>query len=84
MREINAFHKALGHESESITHATAKAEGIMLTGKVNTCEDCALGKARQTNVSKKEVIRSSDFCERLLWTSVHLQQRVSEAGTIGY
>ena len=84
VRETNAFHKAWGHPSESITHATAKTEGIMLTGKFKTCEDCALGKARQMNVSKKVVTRSSVVGERLFWMSVHLQQRVCVAGTIAY
>ena len=72
MREINVFHKALGPPSESITHRTAKAESIVLTGKFNNYEDCALGKARQMNVSKKAVARSSEIAERLFWTSVHL------------
>ena len=84
VRETNEFHKALGHLSESITHATAKVEGIVLIGKFNTCEDCPLGKARQMNGSKKAVTRSSEIGEKLFWTSVHLQQRVWVAGAIGY
>ncbi len=59
-REINEQHKALGHPSEAITCATAHAEGILLKGKFNPCEDCTLGKARQANVSKKAVPRPTN------------------------
>ncbi len=45
-RDINEYHKALGHPSEAITRATAHAEGILLKGNFSPCEDCALGKAR--------------------------------------
>ena len=59
-RDINEYHKALGHPLETITHATAYAEGVLLKGKFEPCEDCALGKARQANVSKIFVPRSSN------------------------
>ncbi len=52
-RDINEYHKALGHPSEAITCAKAHAEGILLKGNFNPSEDCTLGKARQANVSKK-------------------------------
>ncbi len=64
-RDINEYHKALGHPSESITHATAHAEGILLKGNFNPCEDCALGKARQVKMSKKAVPKSTNKEERL-------------------
>ncbi len=64
-RDINEYHKALGHPSEAITHATAQAEGILLKGNFSPCEDCALGKARQTNVSKKAVPGSTNKGEQL-------------------
>ncbi len=64
-RDINQYHKALGHPSEAITRATAHAEGILLKGNFSPCEDCALGKARQANVSKKAVPRSTNKGERL-------------------
>ncbi len=31
-KDINEYHKALGHPSEAITHATAYAKGILLKG----------------------------------------------------
>ncbi len=48
-RDVNEHHKALGHPSEAITCETAHAGGILLKGKFNPREDCALGKARQAN-----------------------------------
>ncbi len=59
-RDINEYHKTLGHSSVAITCATAHAEGIFLKEIFNPCEDCACGKERQTNVSKKGVPRSTD------------------------
>ncbi len=50
-RDINKYYKALCHPSEAITHATAHAKGVLLKRNFNPCEDCALGKARQANVS---------------------------------
>ena len=65
VREINEYHKAFGHPPETITHETAHAEGVLLKGKFKPCEDCALGKARQANVSKRFVPRSSNRGEQL-------------------
>ena len=59
-KDINKYHKELDHSSETITHATAYAEGVLLKGKFEPCEDCALEKARQANVSKRFVPRSSN------------------------
>ena len=33
VRDINEYHKLLGHPSETITHTTAHAEGVLLKGK---------------------------------------------------
>ena len=51
-KDINLYHRQLGHPNEQITRATAKAFGIKLTGKFQKCEDCAIAKARQKNVKK--------------------------------
>ena len=51
-RDINEYHRQLGHPNERITRTTAKAFGIKLTGKFQKCEDCAIAKARQKNVKK--------------------------------
>ncbi len=64
-RDINDYHKALGHPSEAITRATAYAEGALLKGNFNPSEDYALGKARQANMSKKAVPRSTNKGEQL-------------------
>ena len=52
-RDVNEYHRQLGHPAnEQVTWATAKAFGIKLTGKFQQCEDCAIAKARQKNVTK--------------------------------
>ena len=38
-KNINDLHIELGLQSESITHATAKALGIKVTGTFKLCED---------------------------------------------
>ncbi len=68
--DINEYDKVLGHPSEAITCATANAEGILLKGFFNTCKDCALGKTRQANVSKKAVCRSTNKESSYLLISV--------------
>ena len=64
-RDINEHHKSFGHSSKTITCATAHAEGALSKGKFEPCEDCALAKARQANVSKRFVPRSSNKGEQL-------------------
>ena len=49
-RDINEYHKELGHPSETITCATAQAEDALLKGKFVPCEDFALRKARQAQI----------------------------------
>ena len=46
------FHKRIGHVSETSTRNTAHYYGITLTGKLPSCEECALAKAKQKSVSK--------------------------------
>ncbi len=58
--DISENPKALGHPSESITCAPAYAEGILLKEKFNPCKHCTVGKARQANIRKKEVFRSTN------------------------
>ncbi len=64
-RDINEYHKALGHPTEAITCARDYAQGILLKKNFNPVEDCAIGKARRANVSKKAVPRSTNKGERL-------------------
>ena len=47
---INTYHQMLGHISEERTRATAKYYNVKLTGKFETCYNCALAKARQNNL----------------------------------
>ena len=66
-KNINDLHIELGHPSDIITHANAKALGIQVTSTFKPCEDCALGKAKQCTVSKKAVPHSKILGERLFF-----------------
>ena len=62
---INDYHEQLGHPNMVITKTTAVARNINLTGTVQPCGDCMIGKARQKNVPKATVPRSTVPGERL-------------------
>ena len=66
-KDVNNIHAKLGHLSKSITHVTAKAMSIQVTGIFKPCEDCALNKAKQRSVSKMVVAQSKIFGERLFF-----------------
>ena len=46
-KNINDLHVELRHPSKTISHATAKALNIQVTGTFKPCEDFNLGKAKQ-------------------------------------
>ena len=52
-RNINDLQVESGHPYETITHSTAKALSIQVTGKFKPCEDCALGKASNVQSAKR-------------------------------
>ena len=51
--DINTLHKVLGHPSEVITKKTAKDLNYECQGMMQACDDCSLGKIRQTKVNKE-------------------------------
>ena len=66
-KNIKNLHVELGHLFKTITHATAKALGIQVTGTFKPCENFALGKAKQCAVSKKALPCSNILGERLFF-----------------
>ena len=52
-KDINVLYAELVHPSDIITHATSKTMGLHLTITFNTCEDCALGKAKRAMLVKQ-------------------------------
>ena len=50
--KMSTLHHQLGHPSESMTRSTAKYLQIEVSGSMQPCENCAMGKARQKNVPK--------------------------------
>ncbi len=71
-RDNNEFQKALGHSSETITCSRSHTECVLLKGKFNPCQECALEKERQANVSNKAVPRTK-ITESHFLTSDHHQ-----------
>ena len=61
----NVLHAELGHPLEVITSATGRAMGHHLTDTFKSCEDCALGKRKKSEVHKKAVERSNILTQRL-------------------
>ena len=66
-RNINNLRVELGHPSETITQATAKALGIQVTGTFKPCKNYALCKAEQCTVSKMAVPCSQILGKRLFF-----------------
>ena len=50
--DVNYFHELLGHFGEEQTRVIAIYYGVKLSGKFNSCSDCAKAKAKQANVPK--------------------------------
>jgi hypothetical protein len=50
--DISNLHKILGHCSEASARLTGKALGYEVTGKLDICESCAIGKAKQKSANR--------------------------------
>ena len=63
---IDTMHQMLGHPDEATARATAKALGYEIKrGKMKKCPSCAIGKAKQKNVSKTNPKKATDKGGRL-------------------
>jgi len=49
---INDLHKKLGHPAEEMVKLTGNYMKLSIRGKMDNCENCAIGKMRQKNVEK--------------------------------
>ena len=59
------LHDYFGHVGEQKVKSTAHMLGLNVTGKVQKCEHCAMGKARQKNIPKEVKNKSTTAGERL-------------------
>ena len=50
--DINELHEKLGHPEEEVTKLTGNYMKLKIKGKLENCENCAIGKMRQKNVPK--------------------------------
>ena len=62
---IEYVHACMTHPGENTTRLTAKYYGMKIQGTLLPCEDCALSKARQSNLNKTTDVRSKVKGERL-------------------
>ena len=72
---IQDFHNIMGHPSIDTTEKTATTYGITLIGQPQPCEECALAKSKQANVSKETDIKSNTPGERLFIDISSIQQQ---------
>jgi hypothetical protein len=63
--DINKLHKAIGNCGEKSSRITAKSYDWKLLGKLETCEDCTVGKTKQKNTNKQWLQGSKNPGERL-------------------
>jgi hypothetical protein len=50
--DVNKFHEMIGHCGVDRLKKTTNIHGSKLKGEFKVCEDCAVSKARQSNVNK--------------------------------
>ena len=65
--DINLYHRMIGHPSQEITKQTARKYSIAVKGELETCEHCAIGKAKQKSVPKFAANRALVFGERVFF-----------------
>ena len=58
------MHQLLGHVNEQATKATAKYLGYEIKSQMETCDHCAIGKAKQKNLKKVNPKKSKIKGER--------------------
>jgi hypothetical protein len=61
----NKLHKAIGHCGKGASRITANSYDWKLLGKIETCEDCAVGKSKQKRINKQWLKSSKNSRERL-------------------
>ena len=58
--DINDLHEKLGHPAEEMVKLTGNYMKLSIRGKMDNCENCAIGKMRQKNVEKGPKEKSSE------------------------
>jgi hypothetical protein len=67
--DINHPHKVFGHCGLETLKCTSKMYGLKHSGNFETCEECAVAKARQKNVDKNW-LNSSDVPDKRLYIDI--------------
>ena len=72
---IQEFHETMGHTNEESLRLTAKARGLKLSGKLESCESCHLSKAKKKDAPKTSESQSETPGERLMLDSSSSKQK---------
>jgi hypothetical protein len=73
--DINRSHKLFGHFGQERLKNTGEMYGFKSSGNFETCEQCAIAKAQQKNVSKDWLGSSNVPCERLYIDISSIEER---------
>jgi hypothetical protein len=73
---INHLHKLFGHCGQEILNKTIKMYGFKSSGSFDTCEQCAIAKARQKIVNKQWLGSSNLPGERLYIDISSIKERI--------
>ena len=66
----NRAHKIFGHINADATRKTANYYDIQLQGKMDICEECLIGKARQKNLAKESTKEKSKTLGHCLYIDI--------------
>jgi hypothetical protein len=74
--DINHLHKLFGRCGQEIINKTIKMYGFKYSGNFDTCEQCAIAKARQKNVNKNWLGSSTFSGERFYADISSIKERI--------
>jgi hypothetical protein len=80
---INHLHKLFGHCGQEILNKTIKMYGFKSSGSFDTCEQCAIAKARQKSVDKQWLGSSNCLVNVFISILAQLKKEVSVEQSFG-
>ena len=63
--DINHFHCCYGHMHETLLHDTAKRSGVTLTGELQPCTGCSMGKGLRKAIPSTTTTRATEKLGRV-------------------
>jgi hypothetical protein len=74
--DINYLHRVLGNCGQEVLNNTIKMYGFKSCGDFDTCEQCAIAKARQKNVNKNWLGSKNSPGERVYVDISSIKERI--------